>query len=145
MPTYVCTGSARQMTASQKAKIATVIGKIHHEETGGPLYFVQVIFRSLETESHYIAGQVATASQLWIRGDIRAGRSEAQKHRIITRLLQEVSAISSTAAENVWVYLNDVPAGNIAEYGRVLPEPDEEQAWFADLPDALRQRLGENK
>jgi hypothetical protein len=43
--------------------------------------------------------------------------------------------------EEVWVYLSDIPAHNIAEYGRVLPVPGAENAWFATLPATLRERL----
>jgi hypothetical protein len=41
----------------------------------------------------------------------------------------------------VWVYLSDIPATNIAEYGRILPLPGEENAWFEMLPDPLKARL----
>ena len=61
---------------------------------------------------------------------------------MISRILQEVSRIGEIAEEEVWVYLSDIPAHNIAEYGRVLPAPGGENAWFATLPAALRERLG---
>ena len=65
-----------------------------------------------------------------------AGRlTPAQKVEIV----QSITAIHH---EEVWVYLSDIPAHNIAEYGRVLPAPGGESAWFATLPAALRERLG---
>ena len=48
---------------------------------------------------------------------------------------------SGAAADAVWVYLCDIPAANVAEYGRVLLPPGEEDAWFSSLPDAMRERL----
>ena len=45
------------------------------------------------------------------------------------------------AEEEVWVYLCDVPAANIAEYGRVLSSPGEEEAWLATIPGELSRRL----
>jgi hypothetical protein len=52
-----------------------------------------------------------------------------------------VSRAGGIAEDEVWVYLSDMPAHNIAEYGRVLPAPGAENAWLATLPAALRERL----
>ena len=49
---------------------------------------------------------------MWIRGDIRDGRNEEQKSRMLSRILQEVSRIGEIAEEEVWVYLSDIPAQN---------------------------------
>ena len=142
MPTYACSGAPGRLTPDQKVEIVQSITAIHHEETGAPRYLVQVIFYDIASGNHYIGGQLAPAGQIWIRGDIRDGRTEEQKSRMISRILQEVSRTSEIAEDEVWVYLSDIPAHNIAEYGRVLPAPGGENAWFATLPAALRERLG---
>src|ERR1700736_1815249 len=142
MPTYACSAAAGRLTPAQKLQIVQSITAIHHEETGAPRYFVQVIFYDIAYANHYIAGELAPAGQMWIRGDIRDGRSEEQKSRMLSRILQEVSRIGEIAEEEVWVYLSDIPAQNMAEYGRVLPVPGIENAWFATLPATLRERLG---
>jgi phenylpyruvate tautomerase PptA (4-oxalocrotonate tautomerase family) len=141
MPTYACSTAAGRLTPRQKLEIVKSITAIHHEETDAPRYLVQVIFYDIAPGNHYIAGQLAPAGQIWIRGDIRAGRTEEQKSRMLSRILRDVSRTSEIAEEEVWVYLSDIPAHNIAEYGRVLPAPGGENAWFATLPAALRQRL----
>jgi hypothetical protein len=61
---------------------------------------------------------------------------------MLSRILQEVSRIGEIAEEEVWVYLSDIPAQNMAEYGRVLPVRGGENAWFATLPATFRKRLG---
>ena len=142
MPTYACSIAAGRLTSAQKVEIVQSITAIHHEETGAPRYLVQVIFYDIVPGNHYIGGQLAPAGQIWIRGDIRDGRTEKQKSRMISRILQEVSKTSEIAEDEVWVYLSDIPAHNIAEFGRVLPPPGGEDAWFATLPAALRERLG---
>jgi phenylpyruvate tautomerase PptA (4-oxalocrotonate tautomerase family) len=142
MPTYACSAAAGRLTPAQKVEIVQSITAIHHEETGAPRYFVQVIFFDIAYANHYIAGQLAPAGQMWIRGDIRDGRSEEQKSRMLSRILQEVSRIGEIAEEEVWVYLSDIPAQNMAEYGCVLPVPGAENEWFATLPAALREKLG---
>jgi phenylpyruvate tautomerase PptA (4-oxalocrotonate tautomerase family) len=141
MPTYACSTAAGRLTPAQKLEIVQSITAIHHAETGAPRYFVQVIFYDIAPANHYIGGELAPSGQIWIRGDIRAGRTQEQKSRILSRILQEVSRIGEIAEEEVWVYLSDIPAHNIAEYGRVLPVPGAESAWFATLPAPLRQRL----
>jgi phenylpyruvate tautomerase PptA (4-oxalocrotonate tautomerase family) len=142
MPTYACSAPAGRLTPAQKVEIVQSITAIHHEETGAPRYLVQVIFYDIAPGNHYIGGQLAPAGQMWIRGDIRDGRTGEQKSRMISRILQEVSRTTEIGEDEVWVYLSDIPAHNIAEYGRVLPAPGGENAWFATLPAALRERLG---
>ena len=141
MPTYACSTTTGRLTSAQKLEIVKAITAIHHEETGAPRYLVQVIFYDIAPGSHYIAGQLAPAGQIWIRGDIRGGRTDEQKHRMLSRLLQDVSKISKIGEDEVWVYLSDIPAQNIAEYGRVLPAPGAESVWFEALPGTLRERL----
>ena len=141
MPTYVCSAAAGRLTPLQKTEIVRAITAIHHEETGAPRYLVQVIFHELGPHSHYVAGQPAPADQMWVRGDIRAGRTNEQKSRMLRRIVQDVGRASGAAEDAVWVYLCDIPAANIAEYGRVLPPPGEEDAWFSSLPEAMQQRL----
>ena len=138
MPTYACSAAAGRLTPAQKLQIVQSITAIHHEETGAPRYLVQVIFYDIAPGSHYIGGQLAPPG----RGDIRDGRTEEQKSRMISRILQEVSRTTEIGEDEVWVYLSDIAAHNIAEYGRVLPAPGGENAWFAALPAALRERLG---
>ena len=142
MPTYVCSAAAGRLTPLQKTEIVRVITAIHHEETGAPRYLVQIIFCDIGPDSHYVAGQSASADQIWIRGDIRGGRTNEQKNRMLQRIVQDVGRASGAAGDAVWVYLCDIPAANIAEYGRVLPPPGEEDQWFSSLPEAMRQRLG---
>lgn len=141
MPTYVCTTSAGYLTQDQRADIARLITVVHGEETGGPRYLVQVLFQELAEGSHYIAGEIAPLSQMWIRGDIRSGRTVEQKASILTRLLKGVSQLIHVNESEVWVYLSDIPAHNIAEFGRILPEPGEEDAWLDTLPSELKKRL----
>ena len=60
---------------------------------------------------------------------------------MLRRIMQDVARISGAAEDAVSVLLCELPAANIAEYGRIAPSPGEEDAWFSSLPDALRERL----
>lgn len=141
MPTYACSTAVGRLTQDQRLEITKAITAVHAEETGAPRYLVQVIFYGVQPGSHYVGGEAAPSGQIWIRGDIRSGRTDAVKRKMIERLLRDVGRIAGAPGEDIWVYLNDIPAANIAEYGRVLPPPGEEEAWLATVPNDLRNRL----
>ena len=64
-----------------------------------------------------------------------------KKSQMLRRIMQDVGKASGAAEDAVWFYLCDIPAANVAECGRVLPPPGEEDAWFSSLADAMRERL----
>jgi phenylpyruvate tautomerase PptA (4-oxalocrotonate tautomerase family) len=141
MPTYAITAAAERLSPAVRAEIARTITTIHHEETGAPKYLAQVVFYDLGPSSHFIGGQHAAPHQIWVRGEIRAGRTDAQKGKILQRILEDVSRLTSAPREQVYVYLHDIPAQSVIEYGRPLTAPGDEAAWLATLPPALQERL----
>ena len=141
MPTYVCTGAAGRLNATQRSDIAKAITSIHSEEGVAPRYFVQVLFNEVGPDSHFIGGQPAPPGLIWVRADIRSGRTDAQKKAIMERVAAEVSASAKISREDVWVYISDIPATGVLEFGQVLPPPGQEQAWFDSMPETLQKRL----
>jgi phenylpyruvate tautomerase PptA (4-oxalocrotonate tautomerase family) len=141
MPTYVCWSRAGQLSPEQRQRIATAITTVHHEAAKAPRYFVQVIFNDIVPDAHFISGKPAPDTQIWIRADIRAGRTQEQKDALLTRIAADVSEISGAPISDIWVYICDIPGSNILEFGHILPPPGEEDAWFDKLPPALQQRL----
>lgn len=141
MPTYVCWTRTGQLSAEQRQRIAKSITEIHHEVALAPRYLVQVIFNELTAHSHYVGGLEAEPNHIWIRTDIRAGRTPEQKSRLMARIVDDVCAIADVSRENVWVYISDIPGPSVVEYGHILPQPGEEEAWFAKLPHALQEKL----
>ena len=141
MPTYLCFAATGSLSPSQKARIAQAITTAHSEEAKAPAYFAEVIFQEFGPGQYFLGGQARPAGQIWIRGDIRAGRTDSQRGALLLRLAREVSAIAGVAAEDVWVYLNELPPANMVEYGAILPQPGQEEAWFNSLPAATRDRL----
>jgi phenylpyruvate tautomerase PptA (4-oxalocrotonate tautomerase family) len=115
MPTYVCSAALGRLTPVQKTEIAQSIAATHHEETDAPRYLVQVIFHDVAPGNHYVAGRLAPADQIWIRADIRGGRTDEQKSRMLRRIMQDVGRASCAAEDAVWIYLCEIPAANIAE------------------------------
>jgi hypothetical protein len=99
---------------------------------------VEVIFHDLASPN--IAGRPAPADQVCIRGDTRSGKTNEQKNQMVGRLMRDV-ARASGGSEEAAVVLCELPAANFVHYGRVVPAPGEEDAWFSSLPDALQERL----
>lgn len=142
MPTYACWATADTIPVEARKRIVDALTEIHHEVAVAPRYFVQVVFNDLTPGSMYVAGQAADPAHVWIRADIRAGRTDQQKQVMLARITTEVGGIVGVSPEEVWVYINDIPGANIAEFGRPLPDPGNEDQWFAALPAELQERLG---
>lgn len=51
------------------------------------------------------------------------------------------AAIAQTRESHVQIYVVDVPARQIAEWGQLLPRPGEEAAWNAAIPAEVKQRM----
>lgn len=141
MPTYVCWTQAGQLSTEQRAQIARSITDAHHDLALAPRYFVQVIFSDVSAGSHFIGGHEALPGHLWIRADIRAGRTQVQKERLLNRIADETAQIAGISKEKVWVYISDIPGPSVLEFGHVLPPPGGEEEWFAKLPAELQDRL----
>jgi len=140
MPTYAFS-TARELTTEQRAKLVESVTSIHNVEATAPRYFVQVIFYKVDPGAIFIGGEVASPDHIWVRADIRAGRTKEQKARMLRRIMRETSEILGISEQAVWVYISDIPAQGVLEFGNVLPEPGGEEEWLASLPSHLREKL----
>ncbi|GEP12498.1 tautomerase family protein [Methylobacterium gnaphalii] len=75
MPTYAFT-TASELTSRQRAKLVESVTNIHHVEATAPRYFVQVVFYKVEPGSIFIGGDAASHGHVWVRADIRSGRTK---------------------------------------------------------------------
>lgn len=140
MPTYAFS-TAKNLTDEQRARLVESVTSIHQVEATAPRYFVQVVFYELRPGSMFIGGEPASPDHVWVRADIRSGRTREQKAAILRRVMRETSEILGISEQAVWVYVSDIPAQGVLEFGNVLPEPGGEEAWLASLPEALREKL----
>ena len=140
MPTYAFS-TAKNLSAEQRARLVESVTSFHETEATAPRYFVQVVFYKVEPGSIFIGGEPAPADHIWVRADIRAGRTQQQKAKILHRIMRETSEILRISQESVWVYISDIPAESVAEFGAILPQPGGEEKWLAALPVSLRDRL----
>jgi phenylpyruvate tautomerase PptA (4-oxalocrotonate tautomerase family) len=139
MPTYFCTSANGRLTSEQKGRIAGEITRIHAEVTGAPAFFAQVIFNEVKPGDWFMGGAPLTHEQIFVYGHIRAGRAAVDKTRMIKLMAEAVTtAAQAGSGRAVWVYLNELPPRQMIEFGHVLPEPGDEPAWTAALPEADR-------
>ena len=101
------------------------------------------MFVELEAENCFVGGKPLKGDQVFLNGQIRAGRSALDRTRLLKALHAALASAIECEANSVWVYLNDLPARDMIEYGHVLPEPGDESKWLAGLPDRDRIRMTE--
>src|ERR1700761_4860547 len=104
MPTYTVTAANVSLTADQQSKIAAAITDAHHQNTGAPGFFAQVLFVALPEQRHYIGGKLNVAPHLYVHGLIRAGRSSQAKSGLIRQISEKTREIAGIGSEDIWVY-----------------------------------------
>ena len=140
MPTYVCSVPPRLLDDEQKVEIAHAISQRHSEATGAQPFFVQVQIDETPSRQRFLGGTL-TNDHIWIRGDIRAGRPDDVRQRLMMNIMQDISRIADIPASSVWIYLCNLAPTDMVEHGHVLPLPGQEQQWFVSLPETLQQYL----
>ena len=141
MPTYTVTSVEGCLDTSKRAKIASEITRIHSETTGAPTYFAQVIFAEIAPDRYFVSGTPLKGHQVFVNGQIRAGRSTESKDALIAQITMAVSDASKLAKRNIWVYITDLVPRQMVEFGHVLPEAGDEARWAAALPEADRAHM----
>jgi phenylpyruvate tautomerase PptA (4-oxalocrotonate tautomerase family) len=125
MPLYRCAVTEGSTTEEQRARIAREVVRVHCEVTAAPPSFVHAFFNEVRADE-LPAGKVA-----FMVGAIRAGRTDAQKARIVSELTAAVADAVGRGREAVDVITVDVPSKWNMEGGELMPEPGDEAAWLA--------------
>ena len=141
MPTYVVTAPTGRLSPPQKEQLARRITDIHCQRTGAPAYFAQVLFTDVAPGNYFLGGKPLKDDNIFVHGQIRAGRGPEIKEPLILQMMSATAEIAQTDPSHVQVYIVDVPARQIAEWGQLLPLPGEEAAWDASIPEHVKQRM----
>ena len=145
MPTYTVHAPAGRLGDVERKRIASEITRVHTEVTGAQSFFAQVMFVEVKSGLWFVGGAPMVGEQIFIHGQIRAGRPPELKKKLLTELLDVVSEVASFNKNQTWGYIVELPPSQMAEYGHVLPEPGTEAAWLSDLPaedKALMEAIG---
>jgi len=130
MPIYTCTTSESTLEPDTKAALAREVGRIHAAINHVPSTYVNVVFHELAKDNVYTDG--VPASPVLVSGWVRQGHPADDTTRLAQEIADAVTRITAVPADRVLVVIQSSPARFAVEGGRVLPEPGEEQAWFAN-------------
>ena len=141
MPTYTVKYSNINLSQKLKNALAKDISNTHSKFTGANTFFAQVIFQKNEKNSHFMGGKLVKTKEIFLNGQIRAGRSSKVKKQLILGLRKILIKNTNLKKDFVWVYLQDLLPDQMIEYGEVLPKSGREKKWFNSLTPSLRKRL----
>lgn len=141
MPTYTVTYSNIQYSDNQLEDIAQAITNTHNQCTGANTYFAQVIFQETPSGKHFMGGKPVKNPQLFLHGQIRAGRTPELKEKLILGMRDSLIKSTGLSKDQIWIYLIDLVPEQMIEYGEILPPSGKEGEWFANLPSELQTKL----
>ena len=141
MPTYTVKYSNINLSQKQKNSIANDITNAHSKFTGANTFFAQVIFQKNQKNAHFMGGRLVKSREIFLNGQIRAGRKLKVKKQLISGLRKILIKNTKLQSEFIWVYLQDLLPDQMIEYGEVLPKSGQEKKWFNSLSSSLRKRL----
>ena len=134
MPLYICNTKSGALTDTAKQKIAQAITDIHCSVTGAPPIFVHAVF--FEEAAQFPLED----KSLFVRGTIRKGRSEEQKNKIADAIRSALENLGNVPFAETGAIIRETPASWVLEGGEIMPEPGEEDEWFAAQEDRRRLR-----
>ena len=133
MPLYICAAEKGRIPASLKQQIAREVTRVHCDITAAPPTFVHCFFFDKGSPQIALLQQVFKSSSdkpYQLFGNLRAGRSEETKDRVIEEMCRGVASILGVPREEIDMATQDIPAKWVMEGGDLLPEPGEEAAWL---------------
>jgi len=84
---------------------------------------------------------MAVCKSVTIPGMTGHVRRNTHKQALMSQMLEEIARIAGITAEDVWIYLQDIPATQMIEFGRFLPAPGDEAEWERGMTPGKRTRL----
>ena len=141
MPTYTVKYSNFNLSQKQKNSLANDISNTHSKFTGANAFFAQVIFQKNVKNAHYMGGKMVKTKEIFLNGQIRAGRTSKVKKKLILGLRKILIKNTNLRSDFVWVYLEDLLPDQMIEYGEVLPKSGQEKKWFNSLTPSLKKKL----
>jgi phenylpyruvate tautomerase PptA (4-oxalocrotonate tautomerase family) len=141
MPVYIVYSSTGQLSPDAKKEVAHAITEAHHALTGTHSFMAQVIFQEQQPGNVFVGGIPQGTANIFVHGMNRLGRSTELKRDPTRRIVADVSKAASTPTRNIWVYIDELPATQMAEYGHLLPQPGQESEWVEGLPAADREYM----
>lgn len=141
MPVYIVYASIDRLRPAVKEEVARAISDAHRDLTGTNSFLAQVRFQGHQPGNVFLGGVCHKSESVFIHGLNRFGRPENLKRELTERIVSVVAAAMSMPTRDIWVYIDELPATQMAEYGYILPEPGKEAEWLDGLPDIDRDYM----
>ena len=125
MPFYQFTVPAGSATARKKAEVAAAVTTVHTQITGAPRGYVNCSFTEVAPGSIFAGGRAVEGGRMV--GIIRQGRSEDVKRQLMMALADAWASVTGEPAEDMALFLHEVPGYQVMENGLLLPEASEDQ------------------
>jgi phenylpyruvate tautomerase PptA (4-oxalocrotonate tautomerase family) len=123
MPLYTVTTQTGVLSNGAKASLAGELTDLHCELAGVPRNWVHVVFQDYAVGSGFTGGEPAATAALTLL--IRTGRSAEYKRGLLERLWVLVQKATGAADDQVVLGIQEVPASQAMEMGRVMPDVGE--------------------
>lgn len=133
MPLYICSAEKGAIPAECKGLIAKEVTRVHCDITGAPPSFVHCFFFDKGDPQFTLLEHIFDSSikkPYVLFGNLRAGRTEETKDRVINDMCVGVSSILGISRDQIDMATQDIPAKWVMEGGDLLPEPGEEIEWL---------------
>lgn len=138
MPTYNVYIKAGILNDDRKQKAAEAITRAHCNSTGAPEFYVQVIFNEISDSNRFVGGHPFN-SHIWIRGDVRTGRTAEQRRKWMLEMIKDVSESINCDRNSIWIDLCGIEHESILKYGQVFPPAGMETEWIKNLPEEAKE------
>ena len=125
MPFYQFTVPAGSATARKKAEVAAAVTAAHAEITGAPREYVNCSFTEVPPGSIFAGGSAVEGGRMV--GIIRQGRTEDVKRKLMTALADAWVSASGEPADEIALFVHEVPGYQVMERGQLLPEAADDQ------------------
>ena len=120
MPLYIITTQTGVLNNDAKANLAEQLTELHCQLAGVPRNWVHVVFQDYAVGSGFTAGAPAATVALTLL--IRTGRSAEYKRGLLERLWALVQGATGAADDQIVVVIQEAPASQAMEMGRVMPD-----------------------
>ena len=127
MPTYIVKCSNLNLSQKQKNSLANDISNTHSKFTGANTFFAQVIFQKNIKNSHFMGGKLVKTKEIFLNGQIRAGRTSKVKKQLILGLRKILIKNTNLKKDFVWVYLEDLLPNQMIAYVLFLSKSGQEK------------------
>ena len=144
MPVYMVYVSAGRLSPEMKGEVARAITDAHRDLTGTQHFLAQISFQEQPTGNVFLGGVEQGGDLIFIHGHHRVGRPVDLKHRLAAKIVDDVAKVMNVEKRHVWLYIDEIPANQMIEYGRFLPEPGQENAWFNAIADDEKEFMKSN-